>query len=94
MNIDIIMSPKDLGNTQGLCGNFDGDPNNDFVLKDGTQASNNNDYRFSESWRYSLFLIFTKSFSSKSLNNFFVDIHIYTFLDVFYITQQCKDINA
>ncbi|XP_060604052.1 von Willebrand factor D and EGF domain-containing protein-like [Ruditapes philippinarum] len=51
MNIDIIMSPKDLGNTQGLCGNFDGDPNNDFVLKDGTQASNNNDYRFSESWR-------------------------------------------
>ncbi|XP_045184975.2 von Willebrand factor D and EGF domain-containing protein-like [Mercenaria mercenaria] len=53
MNVDIIMSAKDLGNVQGLCGYFDGNRYNDFLRSDGVQSSNNNDYKFSESWRLS-----------------------------------------
>lgn len=52
MNVDIIMSAKDFGKTEGLCGNFDGNPSNDFVRSDGGTSNNNADYAFSESWRY------------------------------------------
>lgn len=52
MNVDIIMSAKDVGKTEGLCGYFDGNPSNDFIRKDGGTSNNNADYKFSDSWRY------------------------------------------
>lgn len=52
MNIDIYMSAKDMGNSDGLCGYFDGDPTNDFIGRDGQTSTGNNDYVFSDSWRF------------------------------------------
>ena len=51
MNVDIIISAKDFGKTEGLCGFCDGNPTNDFLHKDGTTSYNRNaDYKFSDSW--------------------------------------------
>jgi hypothetical protein len=57
MNIDITMAPKDLYNIEGLCGQFDNNPANDFRHRDGTVSAINNANRnshfadFTESWR-------------------------------------------
>jgi hypothetical protein len=57
MNIDITMAPKDLFNIEGLCGQFDNNPANDFRHRDGTISENNGANRnsnfadFTESWR-------------------------------------------
>jgi len=39
MNIDIFMAPKDRNNIDGLCGNFDGNPSNDLLHRDGVTMS-------------------------------------------------------
>jgi hypothetical protein len=56
MDIDIYLSAKDFHNTDGLCGYFDGDRNNDFRHRNGSQSSTSNDYYgytdFIKSWRY------------------------------------------
>ena len=60
MNIDITMAPKDLKNIEGLCGQFDNDPSNDFLHADGTKSEktpeniNSHFSKFTESWRYGL----------------------------------------
>ncbi|XP_060573106.1 neurogenic locus Notch protein-like [Ruditapes philippinarum] len=56
MNIDITMAPKDLYNIEGLCGQFDNNPANDFQHRDGTVSAINSANRkshfadFTESW--------------------------------------------
>ncbi|XP_060570056.1 uncharacterized protein LOC132728427 [Ruditapes philippinarum] len=56
MNIDITMAPKDLYNIEGLCGQFDNNPANDFRHRDGTISeinyTNKNSHfaDFTESW--------------------------------------------
>ncbi|XP_060592666.1 von Willebrand factor D and EGF domain-containing protein-like [Ruditapes philippinarum] len=56
MNIDITMAPKDLYNIEGLCGQFDNNPANDFRHRDGTvsaitDANRNSHFAdFTESW--------------------------------------------
>ncbi|XP_060561686.1 von Willebrand factor D and EGF domain-containing protein-like [Ruditapes philippinarum] len=60
MNIDITMAPKDLFNIEGLCGQFDNNPANDFRHRDGTISENNGANRnsnfadFTESWSLTL----------------------------------------
>ncbi|XP_060578581.1 von Willebrand factor D and EGF domain-containing protein-like [Ruditapes philippinarum] len=55
MDIDIYLSAKDFHNTDGLCGYFDGDRNNDFRHRNGSQSSTSHDYYgytdFIKSWR-------------------------------------------
>jgi len=53
MNIDIYMAPKDENNLEGLCGNFDGNVQNDFKHSDGTSSSHTlrQPNAFSSSWR-------------------------------------------
>ncbi|XP_060598147.1 uncharacterized protein LOC132751939, partial [Ruditapes philippinarum] len=52
MNIDVFISAKDFGKTEGLCGLCDANSSNDFVHSDGSTSNNRNaDYKFSESWR-------------------------------------------
>lgn len=36
MNIQIYPSPEDMGKTEGLCGNFNGDRHDDLRHRDGT----------------------------------------------------------
>ncbi|XP_052799316.1 von Willebrand factor D and EGF domain-containing protein-like [Mya arenaria] len=49
MNIDIYMAPKDFNKTEGLCGIFDNNVNNEFLGSNGQQLPNEN--VFAESWR-------------------------------------------
>jgi hypothetical protein len=48
MNIDITMAPKDVNYIEGLCGQFDNNPANDFKDRDGIDLTIND---FTESWR-------------------------------------------
>ena len=60
MNVDIMMAPKDLGRTEGLCGVVDGNTNNDLRGRDGTVTQTRHDLHiylrhhkeFSRSWKY------------------------------------------
>ena len=49
MSIYVTIPGSDVGNTSGLCGNNDGNPNNDFIGPDGQTKST--DTEFVESWR-------------------------------------------
>ncbi|XP_060598974.1 uncharacterized protein LOC132752641 isoform X3 [Ruditapes philippinarum] len=55
MNVDIYLSSKDEGRTDGLCGQYDKNDSNDFLLREQGPnkdvVENNDDHRFSESWR-------------------------------------------
>ncbi|XP_053387563.1 uncharacterized protein LOC123542645 isoform X2 [Mercenaria mercenaria] len=54
LDIDIYLSAKDFGNIDGLCGYFDGNRNNDFRHRDGSESAISNGYyyhEFTESWR-------------------------------------------
>ncbi|WAR02992.1 ZAN-like protein, partial [Mya arenaria] len=42
MNIDIYMAPKDFNKTEGLCGIFDNNVNNEFLGSNGQQLPNEN----------------------------------------------------
>ena len=42
-NVFVLLPPSIRGQVEGIAGNFDGDPQNDFVLPDGTDVSNNPD---------------------------------------------------
>lgn len=55
MNIDIYLGEKDVNNTVGLCGHFDGNEENDFKLRGGISQDGNADYFFSESWQFEMF---------------------------------------
>ena len=53
MNIDIYLSAADFGKTEGLCGTYDQDPNNDFIPKGQTMSVGRPQVdQFIESWRY------------------------------------------
>ncbi|XP_022331709.2 von Willebrand factor D and EGF domain-containing protein-like isoform X2 [Crassostrea virginica] len=47
--VQIVASPSDRDNTQGICGTYDGDRTNDFVPRDGTTPTN--EEQFALSWR-------------------------------------------
>lgn len=51
MSTDIIMSAKDFGRTGGLCGYFDNNWQNDYLLSNGNTTQNHE--LFAETWRYS-----------------------------------------
>jgi hypothetical protein len=55
MNVYIYLSSKDEGRTDGLCGQYDKNDSNDFLLREQGPnkdvVENNDDHRFSESWR-------------------------------------------
>ncbi|CAJ1061895.1 IgGFc-binding protein-like [Xyrichtys novacula] len=48
-NVQMRLPSTYAGQTNGLCGDFDGNPKNDFLKSDGTQADNVND--FGGSWQ-------------------------------------------
>ena len=65
MNVDIYPSPHDFNQVEGLCGNYNGKPEDDFIMRDSgtlwTQSSDNSDRfwywavypdEFSFSWEY------------------------------------------
>jgi hypothetical protein len=60
MNVDIMMAPKDLEQTEGLCGYLDGKTDNDLKRRDGITIPTRYDlpnYKrhhndFSTSWKY------------------------------------------
>ena len=54
MNIDIYPTPAEFNNVEGLCGNFNGDPYDDFVMSDGSKTTDND--VFSLSWGYEKFI--------------------------------------
>ncbi|KAH3800311.1 hypothetical protein DPMN_153944 [Dreissena polymorpha] len=47
MNVDIYPSPHDFNQVEGLCGNYDGNPDDDFIMRDSgtlwTPSSDNSD---------------------------------------------------
>ena len=57
INTDIYMAPKDNGHTEGLCGYFDNNKNNDLRKRNGKTISINTGKGthhhpdFSEEWR-------------------------------------------
>ena len=48
MHIDIYPTPAEFNNVEGLCGNFNGDPSDDFVMSDGSKTTSTDE--FSLSW--------------------------------------------
>jgi len=46
--VNFVIAPRNAGLLSGLFGNFDGDPDNDFVMPNGTQARDG--VEFGESW--------------------------------------------
>ena len=54
MNVKIVPSIRDINTSRGLCGKLSDTSMDDFVMRDGTQASSASS-EFSESWRYVMF---------------------------------------
>jgi len=50
MNVEITAPTDDIGESEGLCGSFDGDETNDFIGNDGSIYDESNKTDFIRSW--------------------------------------------